>query len=271
MRGDNENNEDFTDSHLFRRGVPVYYIGSMLFAVGIALIGLGTALIMIFQLHYGSDPQEILYTVLALGTGITLIMLGINLMIRETTRGYIIVAFSAILSTGAIVLFYTNYLTNWFYPLIGYVFGLYVLSFLILMGNAFANVILWIMEKTPTTLSGDIKEPGRIYTDEEIQRDIDEATQRAVELAAANLEFDIESTPENSKFDKLVMGVRGHITRVKDDIVEAVALTQTMHPESTEKWGSIGIDQASDALSKTMNQKKEETGFFTRFKRIFSR
>jgi len=270
MRGDYENSEDLTDSHLFRRGVPVYYIGSMLFAVGISLIGLGTALIMIFQLHYSSDPQEILYTVLSLGTGITLIMLGINLMIRESLRGYIIVGISAILSTIAIVIFYTNYLSNWFYPLIGYVFGVYVISFLILMGNAFANVILWIMEKTPAT-SGKVQEQSRIYTDEEIQRDIDEATKRAVELAAANLQFEIDSIPENSRFDKLVMGVRGHITRVKDDITEAVALTQTIHPGSTEKWGSIGIDKASEALAKTVTQKKEETGFFTRLKRLFSR
>ncbi len=270
MRGDNENSEELTDSKLLLRGVPVYYIGSMLFAVGIALIGLGSALIMIFQLHYGSDPQQILSIVLSLSVGIILLMLGINLMIRESKKGYAMITISAILSMIAIILFYTNYFSNWYYPLIGYVFGLYVLSFLILMGNAFANVILWIMEKSPTT-SVKVTDQSRIYTDEEIQRDIDEATQRAVELAASNLQFEIDSMPEESRFDKLVMGVRGHITRVKDDIAEAVALTQTMHPGETEKWGSIGIDQASDALAKTMIQKKEESGLFTRFKRIFSR
>jgi hypothetical protein len=270
MRGDYENSEELTDSHLLQKGVPIYYIGSMFFAVGIALIGLGTALIMLFQLHYFSDPQEILYTVLSIAAGITLILLGINLMIRESRRGYIIVTFSAILSIFAIILFFTNYLSNWYYPLIGYVFGLYVLSFLILSGNAFANVILWIMEKSPETTRG-VEEPGRIYTDEEIQRDIEEATNKAVELAAANLKFDIDSIPEDNRFDKLVMGVRGQITRVKDDITEAISLNQTMHPEATEKWGSIGIDKASDALANTIIQKREKTGFFARIKNKFSR
>ena len=55
MSGEYNISEDSTDLNLLRRGVPTYYLGSMLFAAGIILIGLGTALIMFFQLHYGSN------------------------------------------------------------------------------------------------------------------------------------------------------------------------------------------------------------------------
>jgi hypothetical protein len=137
------------------------------------------------------------------------------------------------------------------------------------MGNAFANVILWIIDRRPE-ISSKGEEQSKIYTDEEIQRDIEEATRKSIELAASNLQFEIDSLPESKRFDKLVMGVRGQITRVKDDITEAIALNQTMHPGSTEKWGSIGIDQASLQLAKTVMEKKEEQGIFARFKGYFS-
>ena len=87
---------------VLRRGLSIYYIGSMFFIVGISLVALGSAFVMIFQIHYGSESDKILYTALFLGTGITLVLMGINLMIKQTKRGYCVVGMSAFISSFAI-------------------------------------------------------------------------------------------------------------------------------------------------------------------------
>ena len=61
--------EKGSSTRLLRRGVSIYYIGSMFFVAGIALVALGSAFIMIFQIHYGSETNQILYTAIFLGTG----------------------------------------------------------------------------------------------------------------------------------------------------------------------------------------------------------
>lgn len=270
MREDYVFDENSVSSRLFCRGIPLYYVGSMFFAAGIALIGLGSALVMIFQLHYGSEPEEILYTVIFIGVGIPLILIGINLMMKERVRGYLIITASALMSSAAIYLFSTNYLTNWYYPLISYILGLYVIGFLTLMGNAFANVIIWIIERRLEP-SRKEEEKSRLYTDEEIQRDIEEATRKSIEAAASELQFEIEKMPVAKRFGKAVMGARGHITRVRDDIDEAITLKQTMHPGATEKWGSIGIEKASNQLANTIMQREEEKGIMAKFKEYIAK
>jgi len=265
MREDYVPDENSMLSRLFCRGIPLYYVGSMVFAVGIALVGLGSVLIMIFQLHYGSEPEKILYTVVSIGVGIPLILIGINLMMKERMRGYLIITASALMSSVAIYLFSTNYLTNWYYPLISYILGLYVIGFLILMGNAFANVIIWIIERRLEP-SRKEEEKSRLYKDEEIQRDIEEATRKSIEAAASELQFEIEKMPEAKRFGKAVMGAHGHITRVRDDIDESFTLKQTMHPGTTEKWGSIGVEKASYQLANAIIQRDEEKGRFAKFK-----
>ena len=226
MCGNYVSDENLLSPRLFCRGIPLYYVGSMVFAAGIALIVLGSVLIMIFQLHYGSEPEKILYTVVSIGVGIPLILIGINLMMKERMRGYLVITASALISSVAIYLFSTNYLTNWYYPLISYILGLYVVGFLILMGNAFANVIIWIIEQRLEP-SRKEEEKSRLYTDEEIQRDIEEATRKSIEAAASELQFEIEKMPEAKRFDREVMGARGHITRVRDDIDEAIDNNQS--------------------------------------------
>ena len=70
-------------------------------------------------------------------------------MIRQTKKGYAIVVASIVFSGLASYLFYTNYLHNFYYPLVSYIFGLYILGFLTLLGNAFASVMVWIIRKQP--------------------------------------------------------------------------------------------------------------------------
>jgi hypothetical protein len=255
---------------LLRRGLSIYYVGSMFFVAGIALVALGSAFVMIFQIHYGSEADKILYTVLFLGAGISLILIGINLMIKQRKKGYYVVGVSALISSFALLLLATTYLHNWYYPLISYVLALYVIGFLALLGNAFASVTLWIIEKSPGSMVREEK-LTKTYTDEEIQRDIEEATRKSIEATASGLQFEVDDIGD-IKLGKSSPKTCGLITRVKDDIDEIMSLRHTMTPGETDKWGSIGVDKASTQLAETMTQKKVEKGLFAGFKeRILKR
>lgn len=249
------------------KGVSIYYAGSVLFIAGIALLALGTILVMLFQIHYYSEPIQILQTVFCIGTGITLVLMGINLMIRQKKKGYYIIGISAIFSAVSIFLFVWNYLDNWFYPVVGYVLVLYVFGFLGLLGNAFGNITLWLIENRQPVIQGDFGERKikRTYTDEEILRDIEEATRKRAEAAVSELNFELYDT-RNYRFGKFAPKDRGHVTRVKDDINESHALNYTMNPGETEKWGSIGVDKASSQLAEAiMQQEGEKKGHFGGF------
>lgn len=256
---------DSNSTKLSSRGVSIYYLGSAVFVIGIGLIIFGTALVMLFQLHYESEPQQILYTVVTIATGITIILIGINLMIRQTKKGYAIVAASTISSALAIFLFATNYLNNWYYPLVGYILGLYVIGFLALLGNSFANVIIWLIGNRPDIILKEGEKP-RLYTDEEIQRDIEEATKKSIETAVAELQFELEDFPDDLVVAKSAPETPGNIIRVKDDINEVLNLRQTMTHGTTEKWGSLGIDKASMQLASTISKEEKKSGFFARLR-----
>lgn len=265
MHKDSLSYEDNSSTKLSSRGMSVYYLGSAVFVIGILLIILGTALVVLFQIHYGSKPEEILYTIVSIATGITLILIGINLMIKQTKKGYAIVVASTVSSLLAIFLFTTNYLQNWYYPLVSYVFALYVIGFLALLGNAFASVIIWIIGNRPS-YSVEEKVKPRLYADEEIQRDIDEATKKSLETAVAELQFELEELPDDMVVGKYASKTPGNIIRVKDDIDEVLSLRQTLTPGTTEKWGSLGIDKASTQLAKTISQEKIKKSRFARLK-----
>lgn len=238
------------DAGLLRRGASIYYVGSLFFVIGIAFLAIGSALVMIFQIHYGSEPEEILYTVVFIGTGIALTLLGINMMMKQTKKGYYLVGVSTFMSSFALFIFTSNYFYNWYYPLISYVFALYVIGFLLLLGNTFANVVLWVIENGSMMTEERV---AKTYTDEEIQRDIEEATRKSIEVAASELQIEV------SDIENVTLGgsaPAGHITRVKDDIDETKSLRQTISPGTVDKWGSIGIEKASVQLAEIM---KEQT------------
>ena len=96
MHDDDFVDEESNKNKLFSRGAAVYYFGSLVFISGIALIILGSALIMFFKLSYTSELQEILYTVISIAIGIVLILLGINLMMKQTKKRYFIIILSVI-------------------------------------------------------------------------------------------------------------------------------------------------------------------------------
>ena len=245
----------------------IYYVGSLIFGTGIASLFIGIALVMIFTLHSKSYPGEIILTTTLVAIGIALILIGINIMMRHTKYGKYIVIVSSFLSLIAVLIFVLSYYNNyWYYPLISYVIAFYVIGFSMLLGNAFANITLWtIRGKTEIATSG--KDKGRIYTDEEIQRDIEEATRKSMELVASELQFEISNSDiENIKVGEAFYESRGTVTRVKDDMDESQTLRQTISPGETEKWGSIGLDKASVQLAKTLEEQTTEKKRFVDIK-----
>ena len=267
MHNDDLVDEEKSFNKLFSRGAVIYYFGSLVFIAGIALIILGSALIMFFEIGYTSELQEILLTIISIAIGIILILLGINLMMKQTKKGYFIIFLSVISISLSMFLFLRYYPDNWYYPQVGYVFGLYVAGFLLLLGNTFAGAILWIIGSKPIFAFKEKEEPSRMYSDEEIQRDIEEATRKSAEAAVAELQFDLDDAPSDLLIGKFVSRSPKNVIRVKDKISEVSNLRQTLSPGTTEKWGSVGIDKASMALAQTMEPKKQEKkGFFERIK-----
>ena len=245
----------------------IYYVGSLIFGTGIASLFIGIALVMIFTLHSKSDPEEIILTTVFVALGIALILIGINIMMRHTKYGKYIVIVSSFLSLIAVLIFVVSYYNNyWYYPLVSYVIAFYAVGFSMLLGNAFANITVWtIRGKSEVATSG--RDTGKIYTDEEIERDIEEATRKSMELVASELQFEIgDSDLKNIKVGEAFYESRGMVTRVKDDIDESLILEHAISPGETEKWGSIGLDKASMQLSKALEEPTTEKKRFVDFK-----
>jgi len=253
MRKDSLDTEDGDADKLSSHGASIYYLGSAVFIIGIGLIVLGSAFVMVYQIGYESEKIKILYTTLSIATGTIMILVGINLMIRQTKRGHAIILTSVILAILASYLFYTNYLNNFYYPLVSYIYGIYILAFLGLLGNAFASVIVWIIGNKPVYQTIAKKEKQHLYTDEEILKDIEEATQKSIESAVNELQFDLEDLPKDIIVGKTVPKSPGTIIRVKDDMGEVINLSHTLGPIAKDKFGSVGIDKASSLLAETMS------------------
>jgi hypothetical protein len=254
MQKDSLNTEVRDADKLSSQGASIYYLGSAIFIIGIVLIVLGS-----------SEKIKILYTTLSIAIGIIMILVGINLMIRQAKKGYTIIVVSVVFSILASLLFYTNYLHNFYYPLVSYIYGLYTLAFLGLLGNTFASVIVWIIGNKPVYQTIG-KEKQHLYTDEEIQRDIEEATQKSIETAVNQLEFELEELPKDIIVGKTVPKSPGNVIRIKDDIDEAINLSHTLGPIAKEKFGSVGIDRASKLLAETISQDMKKKGRLLSYK-----
>ena len=230
---------------ILKRGALVYYVGSAIFASGIVLLAAGVAFVMIQRIHYGSEPEKIILSSALLCVGVTMILAGINMMMRQTRYGYHIVGASAFASLFAILMFIYNYPQKWYYPFINYVIVLYIVGFLVLVGNAFANVVLWMIESKPGAIAR--KEAGKIYTDEEIERDLEEATRKSIEISASELKFK-EPPVEDVRFGRAFRETRGTTIRFKDNVDEATSLMKTISHSERIKSGSAEIDSASKNL-----------------------
>jgi hypothetical protein len=278
MFDDNIDNlsKDIENKGLLRRGESIYYIGTIFFVAGVILLAFGALSIMLFQVHYRSESGLITNTIFYMGTGLIFLTIGINCMIRQNKRSHYIFSIGTILSSIAIALFLLNYENNWYYPMISYVLAIYLSGFLLLIGNAFGNVTLYLIN-SPGIVS-DVKSSAKIeYTDEEIAKDIEEAIQQSLEKSANELEFDVVDIRDlnvaHSCIDSDIDDGKESTTRVKDDMVEINNLKQTIDPGLKDEWGHMGVEKASMQLNKTLTQKSsnKNKGISKAFKGLFSK
>ncbi len=269
MRGEKKLKDEMRDDRLSRRGETIYYLGTLFFVGGIILLAYASVSVMFFQIHYESEAGLIADTVMFMGTGLLCVAMGINLMLNQSKRGYLVFGLGSVFSVIGIFSFYLNYESNWFYPIISYILLAYLLGFLMLMGNAFGHVTLWILRKNLDSSVTDMKAGKKTYmhTDEEIQRDIENAIKQSMKQAADNLQFDLSVEPS---FKVSRNAAAETVIRRKDDMNETVALQQTLNPGSKEKWGATGVDKASMLLADTLNQESSvKQGFFDKVHHLF--
>jgi hypothetical protein len=262
-KGKDNSQTNYQENGLSRKGESVYYLGTFIFISGIILLSVGALSIIFFQIHYESEVFLIQNTILFIGSGLIFISLGINLMIRQSKRGKYVYSLGLLFSASSMLLFLLNYQDNWFYPVISYVLLLYIFGFLMLMGNAFGSVTVWLLRNTPVETPTKIGTPQHEYTDEEIQKDIEAALKKSLEKSAEQLRFDYVDT-HHLKIGKNSYGSET-VVRVKDDMSEALTLKDTMNPGATEKWGGTGIEKASLQLAETLKgSNAHKQGFFSR-------
>lgn len=256
------------DSQITRRGESIFYIGTFLFITGTILLIVGAASVIFFKVHYQTESEIILSIVSVIGSGLILISIGINCMIRQRKSGLIISSLGLFFTICSILVFLFNYRNNWYYPTISYVLILYILGLILLMGNAFGNVTLSLISSSKTEPRPSHQKPRYEYTDEDIEHDIEEAMNKSLLKAADELQFDIVTTK------KLRVGNAGHgsetIVKVKDDMKETNNLNHTIYPGERENWGAPGIDKTSSQLADVLLEKSQmKKSFLEQFMNFF--
>lgn len=263
--------EEYGEKGLSRRGESIYYVGTVLFVGGLILLAVGFGSIIFYQIHYESEKSVIFNTILIMGVGLIVIALGINFMLNQGRKSHYVFSTGGILSTAAVILFVLNFQTNWYYPTISYVLALYLSGFTLLLGNVFGNVTLWLIHNSSEIKERTMAAIKREYTDEEIDRDIEEAVRKSIEKAGDDLQLDFVDS------DRLRVGVSSADTesevKIRDTMSETQMLKQTFDPGDTDEWGNMGIEKASSQLYDLL---KEEQSFqkpsaFASFKKFFSR
>lgn len=237
------------NDQLSSRGETIYYFGTLFFVAGIILLTVASASIIFFQINYESSAKLVADTFTFMGLGLVFISFGINLMLKQTKKGYLTFSIGTVFSMIGVFFFYLNFETNWFYPLISYILLSYLFGFLLLMGNAFSHVTLWILRRNQEMMTRKPVQIKKEYTDEEIQKDIDEALKQSFQHSLDNLQFDLKETPS---FRVSNASDTETVVICKDSMNESMALQQTLNPGTVEKWGGAGIDKASLLLEDSL-------------------
>lgn len=115
------------------------YSGLTFFIIGIILCLIGLIQSYLLGINLGSPRDEISKVVIKVGIGLTLIFVGMNLTLKPARRYMYLVAFGMALSLAAVTIFHTHYVKNWYYPLVSFVWLIYVFGILLLIGVIFAN------------------------------------------------------------------------------------------------------------------------------------
>lgn len=129
-----------------------YYGASLIFAIGIGLLILGLSLVIVFQLHYGSEPYKVEITFTLIGIAIPIIIHGINVMLGFQKYYKVITIVGFALALSAVAWFDLLYPKEWYYPNVTYVAILYAIGLIMLFSSSFAEAVVRIIESSAKTI-----------------------------------------------------------------------------------------------------------------------
>jgi hypothetical protein len=225
-----------------------YYSASFIFAVGVGLLILGLSLIVIFQLHYGSEPYKVEITFSIVGISIPIIIHGINMMLGYKRYFKITTILGFVLSFVAVLAFVAIYPEGWFYPNVTYVAIVYALGLILLFSSSFAEAVVKVIETS-------VKTAKKIITTETAEKEVEETlvdTEPFVEpITFKEPEIIIKDiSTEDIKLGKALEQPRvGRIVKVKDAVTrEAEELVRVKEGELKVKKTDSDIFEAAKAL-----------------------
>lgn len=260
-----------------------HYFASMTLLSGfiLALMGIGFALSV--NLTRRSDPEEIAITYTFIGFGLSLILIGINLMIikpKEYHRYAVVGGF--ILSWVGMGAFYLIYPEGWKYPNVTFVAVAYATGICLLAGNAFANTVLYQIEERARLLLQEKSDREKDLNNEDIDKEVQKALERSFsgddEVSSFNLgikdkgyDFILGKAFNDSEEKKIIF---------KDDVSEVENLKYSRSGKL--KINDDGLDSASILLARAINNdpsvndstnknSKQKKSIFNYIKNIFKR
>lgn len=231
-----------------------HYFASMTLLSGfiLALMGIGFALSV--NLTRRSDPGEIAITYTFIGFGLSLILIGINLMIVEPKEYHrYVVGGGFVLSWVGMGAFYLIYPEGWKYPNVTFVAVAYAMGICLLAGNAFANTVLYQIEERARLLLQEKNDKEKVITDEDIDKEVQKTLERSFSRDDEFSSFNLGIKDEGYDFilGKAFTSSEEKKITFKDDVSEVENLKYS-RGEKLE-IDDEGLDSASMLLAQAIN------------------
>jgi len=244
-----------------------HYFSSVTLLSGFLLALAGIAYALSVNLTRKSDPEEIAITYSFIGLGLSLILTGINLMIKNPKEyHYYVVGAGLVLNLvglGAVLLVYPK--GGWVYPNVTYIVVTYTAGVCLLAGNAFANSVLSQIEERANQLF-EKKSKATIEEDEdeiekEVQKTLDKAFSGNDSFSRFNL--NIKEKDLDMRLGKAFFESDEKKTIVQDEISEVGSLKLTRSGKKEVR--DDGLDAASLLLTKAISTEPETKKTKSRF------
>ncbi|AKB76952.1 hypothetical protein MSHOH_0469 [Methanosarcina horonobensis HB-1 = JCM 15518] len=200
-----------------------------------------------------SDPGEIAITYGFIGFGLSLILTGINLMIKNPKEYHLhIVGTGLVLNCigiGAFLVLYPQGYPVWVYPNVTYVAAVYAGGVCLLAGNAFANTVLNLIEERARQLSEIESEKIKSHSEHEIEKEVQRtlANSFTKKDSFSKFNMDLKDTEYDFILGKGLLESEKKIT-IQDEIPEV----ENLKFASTGKHVALdeGLDSASLLLAR---------------------
>ncbi|WP_156164026.1 MULTISPECIES: hypothetical protein [unclassified Methanosarcina] len=252
-----------------------HYFASMALLSGFLLALTGIVFALSVHLTRKSDPGEIAITYGFIGFGLSLILTGINLMIKQPKEYHLHIAGTGlILNCAGIVAFLAVYPHGWVYPNVTYVAAVYAAGVCLLAGNAFANTVLNQIEERARQLSEIESEKIKSHSEDEIEKEVQKTLERSLTEKDGFSRFNMEL--KDAEYDFILGKGFTESEEKKVSIQDEISEVESLKFASSGKLEVLddGLDSASLLLARatsTASSGKETKGIFNSKMKLFRR